>query len=153
MDATTEAISVEREIAIAARPETVWEYLVDPAKATQWMGMVATFDPRPGGGYRVEVIPGHTATGSFVEVDPPNRLVHTWGWEGEGPVPAGSTTVEYELVASGDGTILRFTHSHLPSAEAAASHAHGWDHYFGRLAVAAAGGDAGRDAWLDGPMT
>ena len=58
MDATTESVSVEREIAIAASPETVWQFLVDPEKATRWMGMTATFDPRPGGIYRVEAEPG-----------------------------------------------------------------------------------------------
>ena len=152
MDATTERISVEREIAIAASPETVWELLVDPDLAIRWMGQVATLDVRPGGGYRVEVIPGHTASGEFVEVDRPRRLVHTWGWEGESGVPPGSSTVEYELVPNGDGTLLRFTHRDLPSAEAAESHAHGWDHYLERLETAAAGGDPGPDPWISGPM-
>jgi uncharacterized protein YndB with AHSA1/START domain len=152
VDATTERISVEREIAIAASPETVWELLVDPDLAIRWMGQVATLDVRPGGGYRVEVIPGHTASGEFVEVDRPRRLVHTWGWEGESGVPPGSSTVEYELVPNGDGTLLRFTHRDLPSAEAAESHAHGWDHYLERLETAAAGGDPGPDPWISGPM-
>jgi uncharacterized protein YndB with AHSA1/START domain len=152
VDATTESISVEREIAIAASPETVWELLVDPDLAIRWMGQVATLDVRPGGGYRVEVIPGHTASGEFVEVDRPRRLVHTWGWEGESGVPPGSSTVEYELVPNGNGTLLRFTHRDLPSAEAAESHAHGWDHYLERLETAAAGGDPGPDPWISGPM-
>ena len=43
MEATTET-SVEREFAIAARPETVWEFLVDPQKATRWMGREAWLD-------------------------------------------------------------------------------------------------------------
>ena len=41
----------------------------------------------------------------------------------------------------------------MPSAESAGSHATGWDHYLARLAVAATGADAGRDPWLDGPMS
>jgi uncharacterized protein YndB with AHSA1/START domain len=153
VDATTESISVEREIAIAASPETVWELLVDPDQATRWMGQAATFDVRPGGGYRVEVIPGHTASGVFVEIDPPQRLVHTWGWEGESGVPPGSSTVEYELIPSGDGTLLRFTHRDLPNAEAAGSHAHGWDHYLERLTAVARRASPGlipgsRDRWI-----
>ena len=65
MDATAESTTVVREIAIAARPETVWELLVDPDQAVRWMGMTASFDLRPGGTYRVEVIPGvSTATTS-----------------------------------------------------------------------------------------
>jgi len=156
MEATTEATSVEREITIAASPETVWQFLVDPGKATSWMGETASFDPRPGGSYRVSVIPGHTAAGEFVELDPPRRLVYTWGWEpgkdGPNPVPAGSSTIEIELVPAGDGTTLRFSHTGLPSSEAAESHAHGWDHYLERLAVAARGEDAGPDPWLSGEM-
>ena len=155
METTSETTSVEREIAIAASPETVWEFLVDPDKATRWMGQTASFDPRPGGEYRVEVIPGNTARGEFVELDPPRRLVYTWGWEPGGvdkAVPPGSSTVEIELVPSGDGTTLRFSHRGLPSAEAAESHAHGWDHYLERLIVAAPGGDPGPDPWLSGEM-
>ena len=157
MDATTEATTVERTISIAAAPETVWEFLVDPDKMTRWMGMEAGLDPRAGGVYRCAVIPGHTAAGEVVEVDPPHRLVFTWGWEASGgeesPVPPGSSTIEIELTPEGDGTSLRFVHRDLPSAESAASHGHGWDHYLPRLETAAAGGDPGEDPWLTQPMS
>jgi uncharacterized protein YndB with AHSA1/START domain len=119
------------------------------------MGQKATFEPRPGGLYRVEVIPGNTAVGEFVELDRPRRLVFTWGWEAGGndtKVAPGTSTVEIELVPNGDGTTLRFRHHGLPDEGAAESHAHGWDHYLERLAVAACGDDPGRDPWLDGPM-
>jgi uncharacterized protein YndB with AHSA1/START domain len=149
--------SLEREVAIAASPETVWEFLVDPQKATRWMGQECWFDPRPGGLYQCAVIPGHTARGEFVEIDPPRRLVFTWGWEpgedGPSPVPPGSSTIEIELVPDGDGTRLRFTHRDLPSEESAESHSHGWDHYLKRLVIAAPGGDPGEDPWLSGEMS
>jgi len=151
---TTETVAVERAIVIAATPETVWELLVDPEKAGLWMGLQIWSGPREGGLYRVEVIPGQIARGELVELDPPRRLVHTWGWEGDdNPVPPGSTTIEYELTPEGDGTLLRVVHSGLPTAESAASHGHGWDHYFDRLSIAAAGGDPGPDPWLTGDMT
>ena len=156
MEATTDTTVVEREVAIAASPETVWEFLVDEEKATRWMGETASLDARPGGVYRVGVIPGHTASGEFVELEPPRRLVFTWGWEpgpdGESSVRPGSSTIEIDLVPEGDGTTVRFVHRDLPTAESAESHAHGWDHYLERLRVAGAGGDAGRDPWLDGQM-
>jgi hypothetical protein len=41
----------------------------------------------------------------------------------------------------------------VPDEAAAQSHAHGWDHYLERLAVAARGGDPGRDTWLDREMS
>jgi uncharacterized protein YndB with AHSA1/START domain len=155
MELAAESTAVVREIAIAASPETVWELLVDPEQAVKWMGMTASFDLRPGGLYRVEVIPGHVARGEFVEIDPPHRLVHTFGWEPESGsiVAAGSTTLEYELVPDGDGTLLRFTHRDLPNADAVASHAHGWEHYLERLALVARGSDPGTDPWQSGEMT
>jgi uncharacterized protein YndB with AHSA1/START domain len=153
VESTTETIAVEREVLIDARPETVWEFLVDPDKAVRWMGQLAELEPRPGGLYRVEVLPGHVARGEFVELDPPHRLVFTWGWEpgddGATSVPPGSSTIEIELTPRGDGTLLRFSHRDLPTAESAESHGHGWDHYLGRLVTAAAGGDPGTDPWLE----
>jgi uncharacterized protein YndB with AHSA1/START domain len=153
MEASTDT-AVRREIAIAASPETIWEFLVDPEKATRWMGRSASFDPRPGGEYRVEVISGNVAAGEFVELEPPHRLVWTWGWEpgSPSPVASGSTTIEVELVPEGEGTLLRLTHSGLPDADATQQHAHGWDHYLERLAIVARGDDPGRDTWLDGKM-
>ncbi len=158
MNATENAVAVEREVRIAASPETVWQFLVDDEKAQRWMGQSASFDARPGGEYRCDVIPGNTASGEFVEVDRPRRVVFTWGWEpgadgAPNPVPPGSTTVEIELVPDGAGTLVRFTHRDLPSQKAADSHAHGWDHYLARLATAAAGGDPGEDPWVSGGMS
>ena len=156
MDATTESASVVREIEIAASPETVWELLTDENEATRWMGQSAEFDLQPGGLYRVEVIPGNSARGEFVEIDRPRRLVYTWGWETGGSkdsVPPGSSTIEFELEPKDGGTLLHFRHTGLPSAESAGSHANGWDHYFERLATVAAGGDAGVDPWTTGEMS
>jgi uncharacterized protein YndB with AHSA1/START domain len=45
MGSVTETTSVVRELTIAARPETVWEFLVDPAKAERWMGFGSCSTP------------------------------------------------------------------------------------------------------------
>jgi uncharacterized protein YndB with AHSA1/START domain len=149
VESTTERLAITRELLIDASPETVWEFLVDPEKIVRWKGVNAALQLWAGGAYRVEVIPKRIAVGEVVECDPPRRLVHTWGWEGDENVPPGSTTVEYELAPEGEGTLLRFTHRDLPSTKSAESHAQGWDHYLPRLAQAASGGDPGRDPWLD----
>jgi uncharacterized protein YndB with AHSA1/START domain len=154
MESATERLSVERVIEIEASPETVWELLTDPEKAKDWWGLEASFDPRPGGAFRLRVTPASIAGGEFVEVDRPRRLVYTWGWEmgGGGPelVPPGSTTVEIELEPTEAGTTLRLTHRDLPGADSARAHGAGWDHYLARLAVAARGGDPGPDPWAGG---
>jgi len=149
VESTTERLAVTRELLIDASPETVWEFLVDPEKIVRWKGMNAVLQLWAGGAYRVEVLPKNVAVGEVVECDPPRRLVHTWGWEGDDNVPPGSTTVEYELVPDGSGTRLLFTHRDLPSKESAESHTQGWDHYLPRLSAAASGDDPGRDPWLE----
>ena len=116
------------------------------------MGVAASLDAKPGGRYRVEVLPGDVVLGEFLEVDPPRRLVHTWGWEASpGSVPPGSTTVAFDLVPNDDGTLLRVTHAGLPQGTAEDRHARGWDHYLPRLAAVAAGDDPGDDQWIERP--
>lgn len=155
METTASTAVYERELTIAASPETVWRLLVDPEQIGRWLGSpVAGHDARPGGTYRVEIAKGHVAAGAFVEWDEPRRLVHTWGWEQEGDtpsvVPPGASTVEIDLVPVDGGTLLRFVHRGLPTAEAVASHRVGWEHYLGRFDVLAGGGDPGPDPWLEG---
>lgn len=150
MDAATETKVYERTLSIDAAPETVWEFFVDPDKLTRWKGIEAKLDPRPGGEFYCVVIPGHIARGEFVELDKPNRLVYTWGWEGNDHVPPGSSTIEVDLASDGDGTSLHFVH-HLATDEQVASHTGGWDHYLPRLEIAAAGGDPGEDTWVTNP--
>ena len=156
MESTTETVAIERELVIDASPETVWEFLVDPEKVMRWMGMTVSFDAQPGGEYRIAVNPTHTVVGEFIELDPPHRLVYSFGWEpdedGVSVIPPGASTVEVELTPSGSGTAVRFTHRGVPGTEAAASHGKGWDHYLARLAVAGAGGDPGVDPWVTGDM-
>ncbi len=143
--ARTETSVLEREIRIDASPETVFAFFTDPARMVEWKGREAILDPRPGGVYRVVINDGATARGEFVEVTPYSRVVFTWGWEeGDNPVPPGASTVEIVLVPDGEGTIVRLTHSGLPD-EARDAHAHGWEHFLGRLRTRAAGGDPGPD--------
>ncbi|MEA2346611.1 MAG: hypothetical protein QOG62_398, partial [Thermoleophilaceae bacterium] len=93
----------------------------------------------------VVVNDSHTAKGEFVEVDPPRRVVFSWGWEDEGAsIRPGETTVEITLEEDGDGTLVRLVHSGLPEA-VAAGHATGWHHYMPRLAKVAVGIDPGPD--------
>jgi uncharacterized protein YndB with AHSA1/START domain len=143
------AAAVVREVQIAAAPETVYEFLVDPDRMIQWMGRKAELEPRPGGLFRVDLNGTHVSRGEFVELDPPHRVVFTFGWEGDTSiVEAGESTVEVTLVAEGDGTLVRLAHKDLPE-ESRGSHGHGWEHYLQRLGIAAGGGDPGQDPWAD----
>src|SRR5262249_30821970 len=124
----TESV-VDHEIRIAAAPETVFAYFTDPAKMVEWMGTEATLDPRPGGACRINPSGHDVMLGQFVEVDPPHRVVFTWGWETTiFATPPQSTLVEVSLTPYGEGTILRLAHRRL-HAQAVAFHRVGWEHY------------------------
>jgi uncharacterized protein YndB with AHSA1/START domain len=136
---------VRREIEIAAPPATVFAFLTDPDKILRWMGTQAKVEPQLGGLYLVNVTGEDTAEGRFTEVIPVHRLAYSFGWRGRDDMPPGSGLIEIDLIEQGAGTLLRMTHSGLPDAKACAAHEEGWTHYLARLAVAAAGGDPGRD--------
>ena len=147
---TEPTVSVTREVRIAASPETIFPFFTDPEKMRKWKGSAPELDPSPGGNFRVDVSPGAVVVGRYVEIDPPHRVVFTWGWEGDPHVPPGASTVEVTLTPDGDETVVTLRHSGLPSDESGAAHAAGWDHFLPRLVVAAAGGDPGPDPWATG---
>lgn len=134
-----------REIMIDATPETIFPFLTVPEKHREWEGTEVELDPTPGGIYRVLVHGQYQAAGTFLEVVPNEKIVIAFGWEGMPDVPPGSTQVEFTLHREGDKTRLRMVHSGLPDENQVMMHTTGWDHYLGRLAVRAAGGDPGPD--------
>jgi uncharacterized protein YndB with AHSA1/START domain len=141
-----EALIVHRETQIAAPPATVFALLTDPDKILRWMGTEAEVEPHPGGLYLVNVTGARVARGAFREVVPVHRLAYSFGWDDSDDVPPGSTLVEIDLIEQPpDGTLLRMTHTGLPSAKECAGHLEGWTHYLGRLAIAATGRDPGPD--------
>ena len=125
-----EALVVRRETYIPAPRAAVFAFLTDPEKILRWMGTEAQVEPQPGGLYLINVTGARFARGSFREV-----------------VPPASSLVEIDLMEQPDGTLLRLTHTGLPSAEECAGHAEGWAHYLNRLAEVAAGRDPGPDPW------
>ena len=138
--------AVEVEVRIAARPETIFDFFTEPDRMIQWMGRSAELDARAGGAFRCEMNDEVVAAGEYVAVEPPARLVFSWGWEGEGALtPPGSSRVEVLLEPVGEETTVRLIHTDLPTAEAAEKHSHGWNYYLGRLTVTATGGDPGPD--------
>jgi uncharacterized protein YndB with AHSA1/START domain len=140
----TDVDVVEVGIYIAAPPEAVFPYFTDPDRYIQWMGEDATLVPEPGGTYRVRMREGVEAAGEFVEVDPPRRVVFTWGWTTGSPVRPGTTRVVVTFVAEGHGTRVVLRHHGLP-ADQFDHHETGWALYLDRLDAATTGRDPGPD--------
>ena len=132
---------IVKEVHIDAQPDTVFAFFTEADKLTRWIANDATTDPRPGGVYhQTHHFEGvdYLMRGEFVELDPPHRVVFTWGFENtERGVHAGASTVEVTLTAADGGTDLRLVHSGLPESEVE-SHDNGWDEQLTNLARAVA---------------
>jgi uncharacterized protein YndB with AHSA1/START domain len=138
---------------IRAAPERVYRLFTDPALWTRWQGTSATVDARPGGLLRIAMGPGGSglAEGRFVELDPFQRIVFTWGWARSplSSLPPGSTVVTVDLRPDGDGTLVTLTHDALPPHEREI-HEAGWSLYLDRLVAVAEGREPGPDPSLAG---
>lgn len=116
---------------ILAPPEVVFPYFTDPELIVAWIGLRAELDPRPGGVFALDF--GDTqAHGSYITVDPPHRVVFSWGIPGDDIMPPSSSTVEVVLTPDGDDTLVVLTHRNVASSRID-GHRAGWEHQLGRL--------------------
>jgi uncharacterized protein YndB with AHSA1/START domain len=124
---------IRASVRIAAPPDVVFPYFTDPVLVTKWLADAADLDARAGGDLSI-VVDGNPARGQFVEVDPPHRVVFTWGIEGNEDLPPGASTVEVDLEAVGGDTVVTLTHRGL-TGDFRPSHQAGWTHFLGELAA------------------
>lgn len=134
---------VTASIHIDAPPERVYEYFTRPEAIVTWMGETALLEAEPGGRFHLD-IKGAPVRGRFLRLDPPHRLLISWGYAGSGRLPPGASTVEVRLTADRGGTRVDLEHRGLPPAERP-KHASGWAHYLTRLHIAAPGNHPGPD--------
>lgn len=129
-----DAIEIQRRL--EAPVDEVFRWWTDPERIQEWMSPVGTVeaevDLRVGGTLRI-VMRGDGIeiehSGTFMEIDPPRRLVFTWTSPFTGPHPS---VVPVELEPDGGATRLHLIHSQLPAA-AIASHRGGWGAMLERL--------------------
>lgn len=122
-------------IEIEATPEEIFPYFVESELMLEWIGNAAELDPHPGGVFRLDFEETSTQ-GKYVAVEPPHRVVFTWGAAGNEAFQPGSSTVEVVLKPDGDQTIVELTHSGLP-ADWIEPHTRGWKKFLGELVRAA----------------
>jgi uncharacterized protein YndB with AHSA1/START domain len=142
MTSDNQSIKIERRI--EARPEVVYAYLTDSVRWARWQGASAEIEAVPGGRFRMTMVNGQIAEGTFLELVPTRRVRFTWGWQDSPTVPPGSSTVSIDLQEDANGTIVTLTHDGLPIEERPV-HTTGWRHYLPRLGAAAEGRDPGPD--------
>lgn len=143
-------MTYSKTVSLPVSPDEAFALVTRPERLRRWMAVTARVDLRAGGAWRWTVTPGHVAGGTVREVEPGRRVVLDWGWDhvpgAEGALGAVTVTVE----PAAGGSTVTLVHEGL-DAEQEAGHAEGWDHFLGRLEVAAAQGDAGPDGWAAAP--
>jgi uncharacterized protein YndB with AHSA1/START domain len=119
-----------------ASPERVFRAWTQPVALREWWcppGWIAgeiEVDLRVGGSYRIGMTrPAGGApvavSGQFLEVDPPDRLVYTWCWDGAFTEMA-PTLVTLELEGSDQETVLTLWHENFVDAALSRQHRSGW---------------------------
>jgi uncharacterized protein YndB with AHSA1/START domain len=143
-DAVTACVHIDAPV------ERVYEYFTRPEAIVSWMGEYALLEAEPGGRFALD-IKGAPVRGRFLELDPPRRLLISWGYAGSDHLPPGASTVEVRLIADRGGTRVELQHRDLPLGERP-GHASGWTHYLARLEVAASGRVPGPDPGMPQPL-
>jgi uncharacterized protein YndB with AHSA1/START domain len=98
-----EGQSIVYEVSYPYPPERVWQALVDPAELAGWL-MPTDHVPVVGARFTMDCDPIGRLDGEVLEVDPPRRL--SWRWV----AAFGDTIVTFDLLPSGDATVLRMEH-------------------------------------------
>ena len=96
MEGPLEGGAFETTVDVNAPVQEVFRHLTDPVAMIRWMGQHATLEPAPGGAFEVDIngVPGR---GRYLEIDPPRRLLISWGHAGSETLPPGASTVEITL--------------------------------------------------------
>lgn len=143
-------MSFTKTVALPVSPDEAFALITDPERLRRWQTVSAVVDLRAGGQYRWTVNPGHVAAGTYREVEPGKRIVFGWGWEGNEDLVPDTSTVTVTIEPAESGSLVTLVHEGLTEQQAA-MHAEGWNHYFDRLALLAATGEAGPDEWAQVP--
>ena len=109
---------------IRAPKSAVFDFLVDVEKLGRWLGQFEAA-PAVGEGFVLAIGPEHVARGTFVSIEPEDRVVFSWGWDHAPEVPPGSTTVTITLTDHEGGTRVVLRHDGLPMGPED-QHAVGW---------------------------
>ena len=86
-------------------------------------------DPKIGGHYRLIIdTPDFKSRceGVFSVVEPDQRVVYSWQWQGDEEV----TEIDVRFAAENDGTRVAISHSGFLDEQSRSNHDQGWDSFF-----------------------
>ena len=116
---------LDRTVTIQAPPEIVFRFFQDSARFARWWGAGSTIDARPGGKVYIRHPNGIETVGEVLELDPPGRIVFTYGYASGNPIPPGASRVTIHLSPDPAGTRLELLHE-FADATVRDPHVQGW---------------------------
>lgn len=128
---------LDRTIVIHARPSTVFEFFTHTPDWAAWWGPGSHIDPRPGGQLLIRHPNGVEVTGEVIDVQPPERIVFTYGYASGQAIRPGGSRVTIRLDGHPDGTLLQLTHE-FPDIDSRDQHVQGWRYQLSLFANAVA---------------
>src|SRR5262249_62130668 len=85
------AMPFEKTVLVPLGADETFALITQPDRLRRWQAITARVDLRAGGDYRWTIIPGHSACGTFTEVEPGRRGGFPRGWGGgAGPAPGAA---------------------------------------------------------------
>jgi uncharacterized protein YndB with AHSA1/START domain len=140
--------SIEIRRTIRAPQQRVFDAWTKPEELKAWHApgpltvSLAEIDLRPGGGYRIHMREPdgkeHRVSGVYREIDPPKKVVYSWGWDGEHLVKDSVVTVEFH--DRGSATEVVITHAGIADDRERGEHQKGWTAIMDKLEARYAGG-------------
>jgi uncharacterized protein YndB with AHSA1/START domain len=143
---------LDRTITIGARPDTVFSFFTRDDRWASWWGTGSSIDARPGGRVLIRHPNGVEVSGEVLDVQPPERLVFTYGYPNNPTLGPGGSRVTIQLTPVAAGTRLTLRHD-LADVRDRDHHVQGWRYQLSLFAnvvadVAQAKAESAVDEWF-----
>jgi uncharacterized protein YndB with AHSA1/START domain len=117
--------TLDRSILIHAPQATVFSFLTNSDRWAKWWGKGSTIDPQVGGTVYICHPGAVEAGGKILDIDPPSRIVFSYGFANGKPIPIGASRVTMWFDEEQGSTRVRLHHE-LPDAATRDEHVQGW---------------------------
>lgn len=144
---------LDRTVVIHAEPQVVFRFFTDPERWAKWWGKGSTIDAKPGGKFLIQYPEGTQAAGEVLEVQPPRRIVLTYGYVSGKLIPVGGSRLTIDVAPHARGSRVSLRHE-IAEASVRDEHVQGWRYQLSLFAnvvsdEVAANAASAVDAWFE----
>lgn len=145
VNSTPTAVTLRLKRVIKASPEKIYKAFTDGDALSAWLpphgfvGKMHAYEAKVGGKFRMSFYTvtkswSNTFGGTYVELVPNKRIVHTDKFETDDPTMQGEMRVTILLTPVEGGTLLEITQEGIPAGPAASGAPYGWAQSLDKLA-------------------